>query len=319
MTGATGFFGAWLLSSAIHANRRLGLGVKIVALTRSPAARASRLPQLAEASELTFHPGDVSSFDYPSGSFDWIVHGAACTDAQLLQSDPRGVLDSIVSGTHRTLDFSRTCGARKLLIVSSAAIYGPQPLELTRMTEDFGGAPSLLDRRSAYAEGKRICEYLGLLAHQDFGVAVTIARCFAFVGPYLPLDSRYAIGNFVRDGLAGRPITVKSDGASVRSYLYAGDMAAWLWTILAAGKPCRPYNVGSDSPVSIAELASKVANHFGLPVQIAGSQSAPEPSRLVPCVRRAREELGLSQLVSLEQAIERTVGWHRQGWPRPAI
>ena len=122
----------------------------------------------------------------------------------------------------------------------------------------------------------------------------------------------------MRDTLAGGPVVVLGDGTAVRSYMYAADLAAWLWTILASGTPARPYKVGSDLPVSIADAATAVAA-LATPravVEIRGSRpeaagAGGAPDRYVPSIARARAELGLELRVSIDDAIERTFRWHR--------
>jgi dTDP-glucose 4,6-dehydratase len=172
-----------------------------------------------------------------------------------------------------------------------------------------------MDPNAAYGEGKRAAEMLCRLYAHQFGLEAKIARCFAFVGPHLPLDAHYAIGNFIRDALQGGPIRVNGDGMPLRSYLYSADLVTWLWTILFKGQPCRPYNVGSGRSISIAELAGLVRQVVNPDVKIITAHQA-DPSqpaqRYVPSVERARNELKLEDWIGLESSIERTAGWHRR-------
>jgi dTDP-glucose 4,6-dehydratase len=141
----------------------------------------------------------------------------------------------------------------------------------------------------------------------------TIARCFAFVGPHLPLDAHFAIGNFIRDAMRGEPIRVK-DGSPYRSYLYMADLAVWLWTILFRGETCHPYNVGSDREITISQLAKTIDSEVGGSVQpIESSSVKPKafPSRYVPCVQRARSDLGLEVSMELARSIASTTSWRK--------
>ena len=86
------------------------------------------------------------------------------------------------------------------------------------------------------------------------GLSRSLHACLPLPGRICRSDLNFAIGNFVRDALGGGPIHIAGDGTPRRSYLYAADLAVWLWTILLRGKPARPYNVGSDQEISIEEL-----------------------------------------------------------------
>lgn len=312
ITGGTGFFGCWLLESFLAANEKMDLNAEAVVLTRNADAFRKKAPYLAAGVDLV--EGDVVSFAFPNGGFSHVIHAATEASAKLIKEDPLGMFDTIVEGTRRVLDFAVGCGAKKLLLTSSGAVYGRQPSDLPHIPEDYPGAPDTMIPASVYGEGKRASELLCSVYSQKYGLETKIARCFAFVGPHLPLDTHFAIGNFIRDGLCGGPVKVGGDGTPYRSYLYAADLTAWLWTILFRGKSCRPYNVGSSEDISIADTAVAVAEVLGMKngVVVAGK---PEPGkkaeRYVPSVERAREELGLVPTVGLREAISRTVDWHK--------
>jgi nucleoside-diphosphate-sugar epimerase len=309
VTGGTGFFGKWLVSTFVHANHTLGLGATMVLLTRNPVRFREESPDLAADAAISLHQGDVKGFDFPSGEFSHIIHGAAGGGDQ-----PLDVFDTIVLGTRRTLECAARAGTKRLLFLSSGAVYGPQPPSITHIPETYSGGPDPLQPGSTYGEAKRAAEHLCSAFSRGSGFETTIARCFAFSGPALPLNTNFAIGNFIGDVLAGRPITIQGDGTPYRSYLYAADLAVWLWGILVRGEHRRAYNVGSDEELTIAALANAVAamSCSGAKIQIA-RQPVPgvAPLRYVPSIERARVELGLERRIQMKEGIQRTLEWLR--------
>jgi dTDP-glucose 4,6-dehydratase len=309
ITGGTGFFGCWMLESFAWASDLLDLGAEITVLTRSIEAFRTKAPHLATHPCIRLLEGDVRSFDFPDGRFTHVIHAAADATPRLCQERPLLVLDTIVDGTRRVLDFAVTRGVRRVLFISSGAVYGTQPAEISHLPESYRGAPLVAGSASVYAEAKRMAESLCAVYHETHGIEAPIARCFAFVGPYMAVDAHFAIGNFILDQVCGRVIRVKGDGTPIRTYLYAADLAIWLWTILVKGAPGRPYNVGSESEVSIAEAAFAVSAALTPPkaVRIASKpRRGVAPQRYVPSTERARSELNLREWVRLEDAIRRT-------------
>jgi dTDP-glucose 4,6-dehydratase len=304
VTGGTGFFGTWAIGTLLRANERLGLGARAVVWSRRPKALAADV-EVAAGDVRDFEPSSIEPCSH-------VMHLATAAVAAGAAEQPFLTFDTAVTGTRRILEAAAAWGARGFLVASSGAVYGRQPLDLDRLEEDFPGGPDPTGPAAAYAEGKRAAETLAAIFAAG-GLRATIARGFAFLGPHLPLDGAYAAGNFVRDALAGGPIRVGGDGTPLRSYLYASDLAAWLWTILLRGEAGRAYNVGSERAVSIADLARAVAAEAGgCAVEIAGEpQPGIPPERYVPSTRRARDELGLRETVDLEDAIRRTLAWHR--------
>ena len=312
ITGGTGFFGMWLLESFTHIDDTLGLGMRAVVLTRDAAAFARKAPHLSDRPDLEFLQGDIRSFPFPHGRFHYVVHAATEASAKLNQEAPDEMLDAIVSGTRRVLDFAAGADVEKFLLTSSGAVYGQQPSEMTHVPETYNGAPDSLVPGSAYGLGKRVSEHMCAVHAIQHGYGVKIARCFAFVGPHLPLDSHFAIGNFIRNALNREPIRIGGDGTPNRSYLYASDLAVWLWTLLFKGVSGKAYNVGSPVDLDIAGLASFVnAEIRGLyPLQFLQKANPNRPvSRYVPATTRIETELGLQVRIQLGEAIRKTAKW----------
>ncbi len=312
ITGGTGFIGTWLLETLRYANMRLNLGIHATILTRDPSAFRRKAPHLADYKDFTFIVGNVHNFQTPEDEFTHLIHAATDASAHLNETDPRLMFDTVVDGTRRALDFAVEKKVARVLSLSSGAVYGQQPWEMERVTEDYVGAPSCTDPKAAYAEGKRAAEMLCAIYAKQFGLKISIARIFALLGPFLALDIHFAAGNFIRDAMQGKPVIVNSNGLPCRSYLYASDLTIWLWHMLVRAEPGIPYNVGSDESVSIKELAERISLALGNgEFRVLGeTETGWNPGRYVPNTSRIAHDLGLQRTVSLDEAIRRTALWN---------
>jgi dTDP-glucose 4,6-dehydratase len=314
ITGGTGFIGTWLLETISWLNKNSSQPCKVYVPTRSPEAFASKAPHLASNPEIVLLPGDIVDFKYPDDDCNFIIHAAAPGEPRALIYDSLGVAETIVRGTRRVLELATQKNIEGFLFVSSGAVYGVQPPDLERIPEDYLGAPDITNIRSAYGEAKRYAEMLCTLYHQRHGLPIHIARPFTFVGPYQDLNAGFAITDFIRDGLQGGPLTIQGDGTMVRSYCYAADLTAILWKILLQSPIGRVYNVGSDEPISILELANKVIPFLDTTVKVQMAVTSKpnmksKPARYVPDINRGRSELGINIHTDINKAIKRTLLW----------
>ena len=307
ITGGTGFFGKALLRHWLAAFEA-GLTVpRVVVLSRRPTEFASANPEFAHLPWLSFVEGDIlrPALLPRVDGVSHLIHAAAdSTLGPQLTALER--FDQIVSGTRHTLAWAAEMRVRRVLFCSSGGVYGQPPPDRGFIDESFHGMPDPLVSQNAYSVGKRAAEHLCSLYASQHGLEVVVARCFAFVGRDLPLDVHFAIGNFIRDALYRRAITVSGDGTAVRSYLDQRDLAAWLIAMLERGSAGRAYNVGSDQAITTAELAQLVRDLLAPEKKVEILGTAPVGANrhvYVPSIERARCELGLDVLIPLRQAI----------------
>ncbi|MDX2470039.1 MAG: NAD(P)-dependent oxidoreductase [SAR324 cluster bacterium] len=313
ISGGTGFFGKWLLESHLWLGSELGLKTQVTVLSRNPEAFLKAHPQFKHPS-IAFIQGDVRQEVSSTKSFDLVIHAATEASAKLNAEDPMLMMDVILEGTRNILDFAAKNKAKKFLNVSSGAVYGEQPQEINLIPETYQGAPDPTNLTTAYGNGKRTSELFGFIAAKQHSFDCVSARGFAFVGPYLPLDTHFAVGNFIGDSLKEKPIVIKGDGLAQRSYLYGEDLAIWLWTLLLQGATGEAYNLGSDQGVSITELATLVSESAPVKLPIEGPLAKANGDfrhKYLPSIEKARV-LGLDVWTPLDLAVEKTYAWHKE-------
>ena len=319
ITGGTGFFGHWLLESLLHANRQLSLNAQATVLTRDAGAFRTRSPHITDDPAITLLEGDIRTFPFPPEPHTHILHAATDSGGQQARPPAYALAESVLEGTRRTLQFALHAGATRLLYVSTGAVYGRSSAIETHIPETSTAAPDQLLLQSSYDESKRMSEHLCVACSHNTQLETVIARPFAFVGPHLPLYAHFAIGNFLGSAIAGTLIHIRGDGTPIRSWLYAADLAIWLWHLLLRGAPNRAYNVGSEAAHTIAEAAHITARTLRpgpdgaatIPIRIDGVPDPDAPmNSYVPSTARARAELGLRETIALEDALRRTAAWH---------
>lgn len=309
ITGGTGFFGKWLLGSLIQANDRFDLGLKIFCLSRNADLFKQSFPELGGADCVEMVSGDVQSFSMKEDKLYAIIHAA--TDVENITTE-RDTVNSVIKGTENVLKIASQTNCERFLYVSSGAIYGDLPLNMKSVNENYRGAPSSMNASSAYGLSKKVGEWLVNDFGRNSACDVITARCFAFVGPYLPMDKHFAMGNFLSDAIEGRDIRVNGNGCDLRTYLYNADLCIWLLKMLFNGKKHAVYNVGGTEVVSIKQLAEKVRDIInpGLNVVVDKQPiSGVLPPHYVPDVSKAFSELGLTQSCSIDEAIRKTEKW----------
>lgn len=312
LSGATGFFGKNVLALLAHLHDR-GARFEVSAISRDPARFFAAEPWAAQLPWLTLHGADAREAWPIASPHELLLHAATDTHASKHQ-DLQAVFDDIVAGTRQALSCAARCGVRRLLLTGSGAQYGAivPAADGSGVGEDSREACDPMQPGSAYGEGKRVAELLAMLHAQMSGAEVVATRCFAFVGPGLPNDGHYAIGNFIGDALAARPIRLTSAGTAMRSYLYSADLALWLLLALIEAPGGSVINVGGSEPLSVKALAERVRDLVAPRLEVSTGPPRPDEPRsfYVPSLARARA-FGLEAWTPLDLAIMRSAAWGR--------
>jgi nucleoside-diphosphate-sugar epimerase len=304
--GGTGFFGKSILD-AFSRNLLAPWNIsKVIVLSRSANKLLQDTPDLV-GPNVELYSADITNTECLPFA-EYVIHAAASTDVRNYLSSPEDEKKNIQVGTYNYCDLAKIHHANsKIVYVSSGAVYGVQPPNLDEIDESFIGdlskmAPGKLDYAVAKQDAEKAIIDLGTA-----GLNVSIARCFAFVGCWLPRDQHFAIGNFIDDMLNNRPILVRAKHQVYRSYMYADDLVEWLMTIADhSSTDCPIYNVGSDEAINIYDLAKLVARLNKLKVD-KHMVCDPHVDRYIPSIEKAKIELRLKLKFDLCSSIEQAI------------
>ncbi len=311
ITGGTGLFGRWL-SEAIHiGNEIYNLNITATLLTRNIEQSKKRFAFLKDQNKINFIQGDVKNINLMGKSFDYIVHGATTSAEETYHHEnATEKFFTLVEGTTNILKNSISIKPQKILFLSSGVVYGPLKNSRNALHESYDSSPLTSSYESGLAQAKRAAEFLFTAYRKEYDLNIIIARCFAFSGPYLPLNLHYALGNFVHQAMNSNEIVINSDGKSLRSYLHLGDMVNWLVNMLTNDTKDLVFNVGSDQEISIkslAELVRKIVNPTANIVLLNKKNYSVGNSivnKYVPDISKARKQFNLNPTTSLSHSIE---------------
>ena len=314
VTGGTGFVGRWLVESLGLARQVHGLECSAIILTRNARRTVDRWPWIESQAWLHLVESDVRSMPDPPGPIQLILHGAVDTSPA---ADANTVRDVCERGVLRMIACARACGAERFHLVSSGAVYGARAPGQADPREDEPIDEAVAGPYGAYSDGKRRAEQIARRSIGG-GCALTMSRVFGLAGPGLPLDGRFAMGNFIRDAVSGVPIHVRGDGRAMRSYLHGSDLAAWIWLIILQAPPFSVFNVGSPEAIGMADLARRVRDLLAPSATIAVDAGESIPAtRYVPDVSSISKVLGLRATRSLDACILGTAGHYHSLANRP--
>jgi len=268
--GGTGFFGKSIIDSFKRGLLNEFNITKILVLARNTDKFKLEFPEL-NFKGIDLINGDISSMtSLPEA--DFVIHAATSTNMNdyidICNNVGKNNIEKAV--TNYCSLASKYHIKSKILYCSSGAVYGKQPLNIEKIDEDFIFQQDLSElsiEKQNYCLGKRFAEK-EIINLGNSGLSVSITRCFAFSGKYLPKDQHYAYGNFIGQAEKGEIVTVKTNGIVYRSYLGADELVMSLMKILQVSSiNCPIYNVGSDVSKKLHEIAEEIAMEYGVECQ----------------------------------------------------
>ena len=319
LSGATGMIGSFLIDVIMEKNVVDHLNCLIYALGRSEERAKARFSKFFNDSLFHFLSYDVTlPFTRDDlGRVDYVLHFASNTHPMQYATDPIGTITTNMIGLQNMLDFAVAHHALRFAFASSNEIYGENRGDTEFFDESYCGYIDCNTIRAGYPESKRCGEALCQAYKAQKGLDIVIPRFTRTYGPTMLMSDTKAISQFIKKGMLGEDIVLKSAGTQYYSYQYMADSVSGLLTVLLSGVNGEAYNIADErSDITLKNLAAIIASMngkkvvFEIPdtVEAAGYSKATK-ARLDGHKLQA---LGWKPQYDIKSGIERTISILRQ-------
>lgn len=266
LSGATGLIGSFFVDVIMEKNKKEGLNCSVYALGRNEIKAKDRFYKFEKDSHFVFIHYDVKEplvFN-DLGPVDYILHLASNTHPILYSTDPIGTITTNIIGLKNMLDFALEHSVERFVFASSNEVYGENRGDVELFSEDYCGYINCNSLRAGYPESKRCGEALCQAYKSQKKLDTLIARFTRTYGPTMEMSDTKAISQFIKRGIAGEDIILKSDGMQYYSYTYMADAVSGLLWIMLAGDSGEAYNIADEfGDIRLKDLANMIAKING--------------------------------------------------------
>ena len=313
MSGATGLVGSFLVDVLMRKNEN-GLNCKVYALSRNAQKASGRFSKWNNNPLLQFVSYDITQpfVRDDLGVVDYVLHMASNTHPLQYSTDPIGTITTNIIGVQNMLEFAVAHHATRFAFTSSNEIYGENRGDVEFFKEEYCGYIDCNTMRAGYPESKRCSEALCQAYKAQKGLDVVIPRPTRSYGPTMLMTDTKAISQFIRKGIAGEDIVLKSAGTQYYSYMYVADAVSGLLYILLKGENGEAYNIADEkSDIMLKDLTSTIADFTGKKVvfEIPDAVEAAGYSKATKARLDSKKlkELGWTAKYDIKSGMQRTI------------